>query len=81
MKLVVDAQNWWRWHSTYIFGVIAVFPVVWLSSADLQALLPPKVVSAIAPVVGVVGFIVRIRAQAVQVPKPPAGNDFHQGAP
>jgi hypothetical protein len=68
MKLVADAHRWWRWHSTYVFAVLALFPAVWLSSADLQALLPPKVVSAIAPAVGVIGFLVRIRKQAESLP-------------
>jgi hypothetical protein len=83
MKLVSDASNWWKWHSTYIFGVLAVFPVVWLESADLQALLPATLVSKIAPVVAVIGFVVRLRAQAIKVPLPkptvPPSNDFHQG--
>lgn len=81
MKLVSDASNWWKWHSTYIFGVLAVFPVVWLSSPDLQALLPATLVSRIAPFVAAIGFVVRLRAQALKVPppNPPASNDFHQG--
>lgn len=79
MKLVSDARDWWKWHSTYVFGLLAVFPVVWLSSGDLQALLPATLVSKIAPFVAIVGFAVRLRQQAVKVPPPPAGNDFHQG--
>lgn len=83
MKLVDDAQNWWRWHSTWVFAVLAIFPTVWLSSADLQALLPPKLVSAIAPAVAALGFLVRLRKQALKVPLPkptvPPDNDFHQG--
>lgn len=68
MKLVNDARDWWKWHSTYIFAVLAVFPMVWLSSPELQALLPPALVSKIAPAVGVLGFLLRLRAQ---IPKPP----------
>lgn len=79
MKLVSDARDWWKWHSTYVFGLLAVFPVVWLSSSDLQALLPATLVSKIAPFVAIVGFVVRIRQQAVKVPGPPASNAFHQG--
>lgn len=80
MKLVNDWRNWWKWHSTWVFGVLAVFPAVWLASPELQALLPPTWVSAAAPIVAVVGFVVRLRAQAIKVapPAPPASNDFHQ---
>jgi len=84
MKLVADSRNWWKWHSTYIFGLLAVFPMAWLESADLQALLPATLVSKIAPVVAVIGFVVRLRAQALKVPMPkptvPSSNDFHQGS-
>jgi hypothetical protein len=69
MKLVDDARNWWKWHSTYVFGLISVFPLVWLNSPELQALLPPKLVSEIAPFVGGLGFFLRIRAQLRKVPK------------
>lgn len=68
MKLVADARNWWKWHSTYVFGVLAIFPMVWLNSPELQALLPAALVSKIAPIIGVIGFLLRIRAQ---LPKPP----------
>lgn len=60
MKLVDDVRNCWRWGSTYIFAAIVAFPSIWLASTDLQALLPPRLVSAIAPVVGVLGFVIRI---------------------
>lgn len=83
MKLVSDVRNWWRWHTTYFFAFLAVFPAAWLASPDLQALLPPKVVSAIAPCIGVLGFLLRIRQQALAIPppKPPSGNDFSQRSP
>lgn len=83
MKLVSDARNWWKWHSTYVFAVLAIFPAVWLASPDLQALLSPRLVSTIAPFVAALGFVVRLRAQALKVPMPkptvPPSNDFHQG--
>lgn len=72
MKLVSDARHWYRWHSTYVFALLAIFPTVWLASPDLQALLSAHVVSAIAPFVGVIGFVVRLRDQGLQIapPKP-----------
>lgn len=83
MKVVADARNWWKWHSTWVFAMLAIFPAVWLSSSDLQALLSPRLVSMIAPFVAALGFVVRLHAQALKVPMPkptvPPSNDFHQG--
>lgn len=72
MKLVDDVRDWWRWGSTYVFAALIAFPSIWLASPDLQALLPPRLVSVIAPFVGVLGFVLRIRKQ---VPKPPKPDD------
>lgn len=72
MNLVSDARQWWRWHSTYVFTVLAVFPAVWLASPELQAMLPPKLVSTIAPFVAVLGFLLRMRNQVASIPKPVA---------
>lgn len=81
-NLIPDARHWWKLHSNWVFGLFAVFPVVWLSSSDLQAMLPPKAVSAIAPVAAVIGILVRMRKQALNPPLPkptvPPDNDFHQ---
>lgn len=81
MKLVTDWRNWWKWHSTYVFGVLGIFPIVWLNSADLQAMLPPSLVSKVAPVIAGLGFFLRLRKQAIRIPPPapPSSNDFHQG--
>lgn len=70
MKLVDDVRDWWRWGSTYVYLVLAAFPTVWLMSPDLQAMLPPKVVSAVAPFVAALGFFLRIRKQVRKTPKP-----------
>lgn len=79
MKLVDDAKNWWKWHSTYIYAVMGIFPLVWLNSPELQAMLPPTLVSKLAPVLAGIGFFLRLRSQAgtlpalstaPQVPKP-----------
>ena len=69
MKLVEDWRRWWRWGSTYAFAAITAFPIIWLSSPELQSLLPPKVVSMVAPFVGVLGFVLRIRAQTAKAVK------------
>lgn len=63
MKLVDDARDWWKWHSTYIFAALSILPEVWLNSPELQALLPVWLVAKIAPLIGGLGFFLRIRAQ------------------
>jgi hypothetical protein len=70
VKLVDDARDWWKWHSTYFYAVIAILPEVWLSSPDFQALLPLKVVGYAAPVIGLLGFYLRVRKQAAKIPAP-----------
>lgn len=70
MKLVDDARDWWKWHSTYVFAALAILPEVWLNSPDLQALLPVSLVAKIAPVIGGLGFFLRIRAQGRRLPPP-----------
>lgn len=70
MKLVDDARDWWKWHSTYVFAALAVLPEVWLNSPELQALLPVWLVAKIAPVIGGLGFFLRIRAQGQRIPPP-----------
>jgi len=70
MKLVSDARNWWKWHSTYVFAALAVLPTVWLSSPELQAMLPPKWAASIAPPLAVLGFFLRIHKQAQNLPPP-----------
>ena len=84
-NLIPNARQWWKLHSNWVFGLFAVFPVVWLSSPDLQAMLPPKLVSEIAPVVAVLGILARVRKQALKPPLPPVtvpkDSDFHQRDP
>jgi len=70
MKLVDNWRSWWKWHSTYVFGVLAVLPEVWLNAPDLQAMLPISLVAKVAPLIAILGFLLRIRAQAAKVPPP-----------
>jgi len=68
MKLVEDWRNWWKWHSTYVFAVLAVLPEVWINSTLLQALLPLGLVAKIAPFIALIGFALRIRDQVRRIP-------------
>lgn len=70
MKLVNDAANWWKWHSTRVFAVLAVAPVVWASSTDLQALIPPKYAAGIGAVISVLGLLGRVLKQAADPVQP-----------
>jgi hypothetical protein len=70
VKLVDDARYWWKWHSTYVFAVLAILPEVWLNSPELQALLPMWLVAKIAPFIGGLGFFLRIRAQGRKIDPP-----------
>jgi hypothetical protein len=70
MKLVDDARSWWKWHSTYVFAALAVLPEVWISSPELQSMLPLWLVAKIAPFIGGLGFFLRIRAQGQKLPPP-----------
>ena len=63
-----DARNWYKWHSTYVWGIVGIFPIVWLQSPELQAMLPAKLVSSIAPFIAALGFTVNIRKQILRVP-------------
>lgn len=63
-QLVPDARQWWRWHSTHIYAVLAIFPQVWLSSDDLQRYLPAHVVLTVGTAIAVLGFILRLRDQS-----------------
>jgi len=62
--IVGDWRVWLKLHTTYFFAAIAAMPEIWLNSTDLQTLLPLSVVSHIAPMIGVLGFLLRIRRQA-----------------
>jgi len=57
MKILQKFTNWWRWHRAVIWLTFTTFPLVWLNHPELQALLPAKIVSLIAPAMGAIGFI------------------------
>lgn len=73
LDLIPVAQHWWNSHSNWLFAAFAAFPMVWLSSPDLQAMLTPKMVSAVAPVVAILGLLANVRKQVIaqqSLPKP-----------
>ena len=62
-RTVGNWRLWLRLHTTYFFATIAALPEIWISSPEFQALLPLHVVAHIAPAIGVLGFLLRIRKQ------------------
>jgi hypothetical protein len=68
--IVGDWRVWLKLHTTYFFAAIGALPGIWVSSPELQALLPITVVSHIAPFIGALGFLLRIRKQ-FNKPGPP----------
>lgn len=67
---LVRLHGWLKGHQAYFWTLLAVFPEVWLHSADLQALLPAALVSRIAPFVAAIGFALRVRQGLRQAPQP-----------
>lgn len=71
-------SKWWHLHEGHVLTLFLVFPPVWLSSPDLQQMLPPKVVSTMAPIVAALGLYLRMRDQAADQatkPNPPPSGD------
>ena len=62
MNRLRAVHMWLKAHQAYFWTVLALFPSLWASSADIQALLPPKLVSWGTVAVAVVGFVLRVRA-------------------
>lgn len=63
MNAIARWHAWMKAHSAYFWGTLAIFPEVWVMSPDLQALLPAVLVSRIASVAAVVGFVLKVRAK------------------
>lgn len=64
MKLVDDARNWWRWHSTWIAAVMAALPLAWSELPDdLKAYIPEAWGPWIASGMFVVFMVGRLRKQ------------------
>lgn len=81
MKLVNDASNWWRWHSSQVFAVLAVAPVVWASSTDLQALIPPKWAASIGAGISLLGLLGRVLKQGADPVTPTVPQPFDSNKP
>jgi len=68
-ELVPEARAWWRMNSMQALLVLGVLANWWLNSADLQAILPPRLVSVVSPVVIAVVALLRLRKQILQTKK------------
>ena len=64
MKLVDDARDFWRWHSTWIAAIIAAAPFAWgQMPADLKAQVPQEWLPAISGLMFVAFLVGRVRKQ------------------
>lgn len=81
MKFVNDAACWWKWHSSRVFAVLAVAPVVWASSLDLQALIPPKWAASIGAGISLLGLLGRVLKQGADPVSPTVPQPFDSNKP
>jgi len=64
MKLVHDWKQVWRWHSTWIAGLLAAIPVAWVAMPpDLKRSVPDEWLPAISGIVFLAFIVGRLRAQ------------------
>ena len=64
MKLVSDARDALRWHSTQAFAALALLPLVWAELPDdLKSMVPDEYRPWIIAALAVAGLIGRLRAQ------------------
>jgi len=70
MKRLRALHAWLKLHSAYFFAAMALFPQIWLSSPELQMLLPATWVSRIAQVVAVIAFFGKLHTGIRALPKP-----------
>lgn len=61
---------WLKARSAYFLGVMALFPQLWLSSPELQAMLPATWVSRIATLVALIAFAGKMLAGLRKLPNP-----------
>lgn len=61
---------WLRAHRAYTLALLAAFPEVWASSAEVQQYLPPVVVSHLAAAAVLVRFALNVRATVKALPQP-----------
>lgn len=66
MKLVADARNWWRWHSTHALALLFGLPTAWWLVPQLHDTLPQRWVTVIEPCLAVLAFLGRIREQQIR---------------
>lgn len=76
MKLVNDAANWWKWHSSRVLALLVVLPAVWASSPDLQAAIPPRWAASIGAGISMLGLLGRVLKQGADPVTPTVPQPF-----
>lgn len=64
MKLVEDAKNFWKWHSTWAMSVAAAIPFAWQEAPDdIKDKIPQDWMPYIVGAVLFAGLVGRVRKQ------------------
>lgn len=65
MKLVKNAGQAWKWHSTQIFVILGALPVVWMQLPDdAKAMIPEAATPYIPALLAFAGLVGRLRDQS-----------------
>lgn len=68
MHKLAALHRWLKARKGYALAVLAMFPELWANSAEVQAYLPPVVVSHLAAAAVVIRFALNVRANVAKLP-------------
>lgn len=64
MKLVDNAKDFWKWHSTHLAAILAAAPFAWgQMPAELKAQVPDEWLPGISALIFVAFIVGRVRQQ------------------
>lgn len=68
IDMLKHLHAWLKAHEAYSLALLAAFPEVWASSAEVQQYLPPVVVSHLAALAVLIRFGLNVRATVKALP-------------